>query len=160
MLWVLLSFFWVSLGQSKEGCPDYGQMESWVKPYPTLNSWFHFYVDRKNCEAEDGDFFRILASSEPLSIRLNQAGVMFDQFYVPIYDLLSVNWERVDGEETQKIQSNFSSIDHSLKKAMLQLNAADQDYFRAVVLLNLPTDFAGSAIALKKKTMALQFQDD
>lgn len=141
-LWVLLSFFWVGLGESKSPCPNYGSIESWLKPYPTLNSWYRFYVDRQDCKAGDGEFLRVLASSEPLSIKLNQAEVLFDQFYVPIHDLLSINWEKVAGEETQKIQSDFSTIDHSLKKAMINMNAADQDYFRAVVLLSLSTDFA------------------
>lgn len=141
-LWILLSFFWVSLGQSQlKRCGSYGQLDGWLKPYPLLGSWYHFYVDRKECEANSGEFFKTLASSEQLSIKLNQAKVAFDQFYVPIYNMLSLDWKKVGPEDFQKIQSDLSTIDHSLKKAVFDMNAADRDYFRAVVLLDLPKEF-------------------
>ena len=141
-LWVLLSFFWVRVGQSQvRSCPNYGQIETWVKAYPTLKSWYHFYQNQQKCESNESDFFKTLASSEPLSIKLNEARVSFEQFYVPVYNALSVDWGKAGEEESQKIQSDLSSIDQSLKKAMGKMNTADQDYFRAMVLMNLPSEF-------------------
>ncbi|MBI4224113.1 MAG: hypothetical protein HY609_04210, partial [Deltaproteobacteria bacterium] len=85
-LWILLSFFWVSFGQGQAKiCSDYGQMETWLKPHPVLKSWFYFYTDRQNCATDEETFFKTLAASEPLSIKLNQAEVTFEQFYVPLY---------------------------------------------------------------------------
>lgn len=142
-LWILLSFFWVSLGQGQaKRCPSYGEMESWIKPYPLLTDWYHFYMDRQDCLLNQEEFFKTLAASEALSIKLNQAEVTFEQFYVPLYHVLSIeNWGGLDKEEIQKIQSDLNLIDHSLKKAMGLMNAADQDYFKAVVLLDLPSEF-------------------
>ena len=91
------------------------------------------------------EFLKTLAGSDQLSIRLNQAQVSFDQFYVPINNVISVNWEDIDQETSQKIQSDLSLIDHSLNKAMVHMNSADKDYFRAVVLLNMPTEFVEAA---------------
>lgn len=141
-LWVLLSFFWVSLGQGQGRCASYGEMEGWLKAHPELKSWLRFYVERQNCAVDEEAFLKTLAASEPLSIKLNQAKVTFEQFYVPLYHLLSVeNWEALGGESAQSIQSDLSLINHSLKKAMETMNLADQDYFRAVVLLDLPSEF-------------------
>ena len=146
-LWILLSFFWVSLGQGQaKNCPAYGQMESWLNANPLLKSWFHFFVDRQNCEIDEEAFFKALAASEPLSIKLNQAKVTFEQFYVPLYHLLAiVDWNEVSREEAQTVQSDLSLIDHSLRKALGKMNLADQDYFRAVVLLDLPSEFVEEA---------------
>lgn len=145
-LWILLSIFWVSLGQGQTNpCSSYGQMEDWLKSHSALKSWFHFFVDRKNCIIDEEAFFRALAASEPLSIKLNQAKVTFE-FYVSLYHVLSVpDWAQVEREEAQAIQSDLSLIDHSLKRAMGKMNLADQDYFRAVVLLDLPSEFVEEA---------------
>lgn len=142
-LWILLSFFWVSIGQSKElDCLSYGEVVTWLKPHPVLNDWYHFYVGRHACEPSGEEFFKTLASSEPLSTKLNQAKVTFEQFYIPISNLISVNWERVREGKEQNIQSDLSLIDTSLKKALSKMSVADQDYFRAIVLLDLPSEFA------------------
>lgn len=136
-LWVLLSFVWVSLGQARS-CPNYGAMGACLKPYPVLNSFYHFYVDRQDCVIDQEAFFKTLAASEQLSIKLNQVKVTFEQFYVPLYHLLSV--EGCESSD-QKIQSDLSVMDHSLNKALKSMNAADQDYFRAVVLLDFHSEF-------------------
>lgn len=143
MAWILLSFFWVSHGQSAEiRCSNYGQVDSWLEPYPVLRNWYHFYVDRQDCEANAEEFFKALASSEQLSIKLNEVRITFDQFYVPIYDVLEMtDWQKILQDDFQNIQSDLSLIDHSLRRAMGNMKAADQDYFRAVVLLDLPRDF-------------------
>lgn len=142
-LWVLLAFFWVSLGQSQvKECPNYGEVENWLRPYPVLGSWYHFYVDHQACVVDEKAFLQTMAASESLSIKLNQAQVTFEQFYVPLYHLLAVdNWVRMDQDETQKIQSDFLLIDHSLAKTLKSMSSADQDYFRAVVLFDLPSEF-------------------
>ncbi len=139
-LWVLLSFLSIRLGQAKECVAD-KRVEGWIHSYSTLNSWYHFYLNRQGCDMDISDLLKTLAGSEPLSIRLNQAKVSFDQFYVPISELLDVNWEGIDKEDDQKIQSNLSIINHSLNRAMGTMGEADKDYFRAVVLLNLPSEF-------------------
>lgn len=145
VLWVLLSFFWVSMGQTKErGCLNFGTMESWLKPHPVLNDWYRFYASRHSCIHDEADFFKALASSEPLSTKLNQARVTFDQFYVPVSHLIGIDWSRVEEESLQGIQSDLTLINHSLNKAMSKMNPADQDYFRSIVLLDLPSQFAGT----------------
>lgn len=148
-LWILLSFFWFKVGQGQaKDCASYGQMESWLNPHPVLKNWFHFYVARQNCEINEEAFFKALAASEPLSIKLNQVRVTFEQFYVPLYHILSVaDWQEIGQEETQKIQSDLSLIDHSLERAMKKMNLANQDYFRAVVLLDLPSEFVEETIS-------------
>jgi len=142
-LWILLSFFWVSMGQSAErNCLSYGDMETWLKPHLILNDWYQFYVIRHDCEPRGEAFFKTLASSEPLSTKLNQAKVTFDQFYVPISNLISINWESVKTGREQNIQSDLILIDHGIRKALSKMSSADQDYFRAIVLLDLPSEFA------------------
>lgn len=142
-LWILLSFFWVSLGQSKEvAAINSGEVESWIKPYPHLDDWYRFFKDRNADGATAAEFFKTLASSESLATKLNQARVTFDQFYVPVSHLMTQNWEKVEGANSQRIQTDLISIDHSLGKILSRMNAADQDYFRAMVLLDLPSEFA------------------
>lgn len=143
-LWVLLSFFWVSMGQAEvRSCSNYGAVASWLKPCPVLKSWYQFYLERNACESDAEAFFKTLAASEALSIKLNQERVTFEQFYVPLYHLLSIgSWDRVlDQGEAQTVQSDLVLIDHSLKKSRGKMDAADWDYFRAVVLLDLPSEF-------------------
>ena len=141
--WIFLSFIWVSLGQAKEReCIHYGSVETWIKPYPVLNEWYKFYVDKNACESHEADFFKILASSEPLATKLNQAKVKFDQFYVPLSNLMQINWESIKDGKFQNIQSDLSLIDINLHKALSSMNSADQDYFRSIVLFDLPSEFA------------------
>jgi len=131
------------MGQSAEKhCTSYGQIDSWLKPYPTLESWYHFYSDRQQCDMSAEEFFKTLASSEPLSIKLNETRVSFEQFYVPIYSVLAVtDWKKIGDDDSQKIQSDLSSIDHSLKTAMGRMSDLDRDYFRSMVLFDLSSDF-------------------
>lgn len=147
LLWVALSFMWVGLGQSRaKKCENYGQAVSWLKPYLILNDWYHFYLNEQNCTLEMEDFLRVLAASETLSTKLNQAKVTFDQFYTPIYHLLELDWEKVDKKDFQNVQSDLSVINDSLRRTMLLMPLPDQDYFRAVVLLGLQREF----VQLKK----------
>lgn len=143
-LWMILSFVWVSMGQSKAkgGCLDYGELENWVKSYPVVKDWYHFYVDQNSCEAKPEEFLKILSSSEPLSTKLNQVKVKFDQFYVPLAHLLNIKWGNVDEKELQNIQSDLTLIDNSLKRVLQPMSLADGDYLRAVILLGLPSEFA------------------
>lgn len=141
-LWMILSFFWVSLGQSKNvDCFNYAEVESWLKEHPTVQEWFRYYIDKNGCAVTEGEFFKTLASSEPLSTKLNQAKVKFDQFYVPVSHLLEIDWESIADKESQNIQSDLTLIDHSLKAVLQKMTAVDQDYFRATVLLGLPSDY-------------------
>lgn len=141
-LWMILSFFWVSLGQSKTvDCFNYTEVESWLKEHPTVEEWFRYYIDKNGCTAQEEEFFKTLAGSDALSTKLNQAKVKFDQFYVPVSHLLEVDWESVADKESQNIQSDLTLIDHSLKSVLQKMNPADQDYFRATVLLGLPSDY-------------------
>ncbi|MDO8526062.1 MAG: hypothetical protein Q7T03_00070 [Deltaproteobacteria bacterium] len=143
-LWILLSFFWVSMGQTKEKeCLNYGNVESWLKPHPVVMDWYRFYASRHACIYDEADFFKALASSEQLSTKLNQARVTFDQFYVPVSHLIGVDWKMVRDGSAQGIQSDLTQINHSLDKTLSKMNSAEQDYFRSIVLLDLPTQFAG-----------------
>ena len=141
---ILLSFFWVSMGQSKEmECKNYGEVESWLGPHVVLRDWYQFYVARHAClPQQEAEFFKALASSETLSTKLNQAKVTFDQFYIPIANLIDIDWKKVKEVKAQNIQSDLTLIDISLKKTLSKMSTLDQDYFRAVVLLDLPSEFA------------------
>lgn len=141
--WIFVSFVWVSLGQAKEReCLSYGSVETWMQPYPVLNEWYKFYVDKHACQLQGDDFFKILASSEPLATKLNQAKVKFDQFYIPLSNLVNINWDSIKDGKLQNIQSDLSLIDVNLKKALSNMKSADQDYFRSIVLFDLPSEFA------------------
>lgn len=155
-LWILLSFFWVSMGQSKEkGCMNYGDVETWLKPHPVLSDWYHFYSGQHVCNTSGDDFFKTLASSESLSTKLNQARVTFDQFYVPVSHLMNINWDQVKVGNMQSIESDLTQIDHSLGKTLKTMNPADQDYFRATVLLDLPSEFAKANVPQEEKNESI-----
>ncbi len=156
-LWILISFFWVSLGQAApKNCLSYGNAETWMKPYPVLSEWYRYYVDKHACETDEANFFKILASSEPLATKLNQVKVKFDQFYIPLSNLMDIQWGNVKDGKLQNIQSDLTLIDGNLEKVLSHMKAADQDYFRSIVLLDLPSEFAslnGPPIPIREEMM-------
>lgn len=155
-LWMILSFVWVSMGQSKaKECFNYGEAESWLTAYPVVEDWFHFYVGQNSCEVKTEEFFKTLASSEPLSTKLNQARVKFDQFYIPLSHLLEIRWGSVQEKEAQNIQSDLTSIDHSLRKVLQEMTLADRDFFRSIILLGIPSEFGQALPAAEGKRIWL-----
>lgn len=141
-LWLVLSFFWVRLGQSQErGCTDFGNMSDLISPHPVLADWYRFCVDRKACEPNAKDIFRIIAGNETLSTKLNQAHVKFNQIYSPLTRLISADFGCLSALEIQDVQSDLASINDSLLKVLNPLSLADQDYLRAVVILSHASDY-------------------
>lgn len=150
--WVAISFFWVSLGQSQSfaPCRGYQNVEIFLEGNQVLADWFHYYLAERKCEGDENDFFKVLATSETLSTKLNQARVKFHQFYVPLFNVTGLNWERIEVDKTLDIQSDLKSIENSLTSVLSNMNPADADYLRATVLLTLPSDFV--EVPVKKKT--------
>ncbi|MBI5299469.1 MAG: hypothetical protein HY877_04150 [Deltaproteobacteria bacterium] len=142
-LWVALSFIWVGVGQSADRvCTTTENIESWLTPHPVLKEWYQFYLNRHTCLTDKGDFFKTLASSETLSTKMNQARITFDQFYIPLYHLMSVDWDDgVKEEKGQNIQSDLILLDHSLKKVLSNMSNDNRQYFQEMVLLDLPGEF-------------------
>lgn len=142
-LWLVLSFFWVSMGQSQTNeseCQPVN-LESLIAPHPVLSDWYHFCLERKACEPNAKDLFRIISSNETLSTKLNQANVRFDQIYSPLARLIESDLECLPSDGLQNVQSDLTSIEDSLRKVLTHLSAADGDYLRAVVVLSQASDF-------------------
>ena len=138
---LIFSCFFVQVGFAKSLCASQSETSTWFKPYPLLNEWYAFFAAQQECSADTRAFFNTLVNSDTLSTKLNQAHVSFDQFYAPLYHLLSRDWEEMKRTDSQDIQSDLSAIDHALKRAMSLMQSLDQDYFRSVVLLELPREF-------------------
>lgn len=142
VFWIALSFLWVGSGQSGDrDCLNPENIESWLNPHPVLKEWYQFYAERHSCPATQGDFFKTLASSETLSTKMNQSKVSFDQFYRPLYHLMSVDWDNGKEEKGQNIQSDLILLDQSLKKVLSNMSDDNRQYFQEMVLLDLPGEF-------------------
>ncbi|MDO8494689.1 MAG: hypothetical protein Q7S68_05075 [Deltaproteobacteria bacterium] len=145
---VSVSLVWAGFGSAqergKEGvaiCQDYGSLDAWTASHPTVQSWYHFYVNHQDCVIDVADFFKILASSESLSTKLAQEKVTFENFYIPLSYLLSVNFEAVGADEAQEVHANLDLIEQSLSRAMVHLHDQDKKFLRAIVLLGEETEF-------------------
>lgn len=146
-----LALLWVPLGHtaSERGvgnklakeCRLYAGMSDWLESHATLDEWTRLYFHQHGCRGSLDAFLKLLATSEALSTKLNQARVTFDQFYIPLSHLLQVNWNRVDSEAMPEIQGDLMLLDISLKKVMVEMTAADADYFRATILSGGESDF-------------------
>lgn len=146
-----LALLWMPLGHAAGGktadskmandCRVYSSMADWLESHATLDDWTRFYFHQHDCRGSLDAFLKLLATSEALSTKLNQARVTFDQFYVPLSHLLQVNWNRVDSEEMPEIQGDFMLLDISLKKVLVEMTTADADYFRATILIGGESDF-------------------
>ena len=152
---VVLSFFWVSLGHAAQShCRQAEGAEEWLDSHNTLRDWTEYYFAQNQCRGSVQEFWKALATSEPLSTKLNQVRVTFDQFYIPLAHLLRPRWDEMDLEETQEIQSDLMMIDVSLQKVLKQMSAADGDYFRATVLSGQESDFVRNDRRLEERTVA------
>lgn len=159
-LWLVLSFFWVSMGQSQayeEECHRVN-LESLIKPHPVLSDWYRFCRDRNVCDGSVKDLLRIISNSETLSTKLNQASVRFDQIYSPLSRLIDSNLECLAARDLQDVQSDLSLIDDSLHRVLTKISLADADYLRAVVVLSQASDFVrapsrddGKAISVTRR---------
>lgn len=142
-----LALLWAPLGHAgntaakDQGCRHGGAVEEWLESHATLKDWAQFYFDQHQCHSTVDEFLKALAASEPLSTKLNQERVTFEQFYVPLAHLMKVNWNGVRGEEMPDVQSNLMLIDVSLKKVLVKMNDADADYFKSMVLSESGSDF-------------------
>lgn len=141
-LWLVLSFFWVSMGQSQERqCSPNSNLENMLRPHPVLADWHRFCVKSKACEMDGKELFQILAGNETLSTKLNQARVKFEQFYIPISHLMALDWGCLSQEEIRDLQSDLTLINHSLGRVLSSMSTLDSDFLRATVLLDHPSDF-------------------
>ena len=122
-------------------CEQYGSVDSFLNSYPTVQSWYHFYVEKSHCNLVKERFFNVLARSEALSIQLAEAKTTFEQCYLPIVELAGEDFDPAEKKEAYEVAGNLISLEQCLKKAMQNMTAADQDYFRSMVLFQEETDF-------------------
>lgn len=142
VLWLAVSLLWAaSAFPQTSQCTNFGKLDSWLGNYPTLKNWYHFYVAQLDCDSNEKGFIELLSDSEALSIQLAEAKVTFEQCYVPMSEMIDSDFDRLETDRAGEIQGNLMQIEQCLHKAMRNMSPAEQDYFRALVLLRRESQF-------------------